>query len=194
MNPALLNAPPQLGDIEHVYRDLIYCIHQAFALTEWCAKQDAAMLSSALHDALLEASLLNVRNLDYFLTRPGSGAEISIRHVRRLGFTTTAPRILTPVESRIISQLFAHITANRNVDRLAKKGFPLTRYLSQIVASFDPILGFFEARTADQWEADNIRMSRHHFGEMLKEQKRLDAYVQQKGLHFYFSGSWHKVR
>ncbi len=194
MNLALLDEPPRSTDIEHVYRDLIYCIHQAFSLTFWCSQQDITKLNIALHDALLEASLLNIRNLDNFIARRGHGAEISLLHVRQLGFTSSVPRILDPTESRIISQLFAHITANRNVDRLKKKGFPLTRYLKTTVDSFDPILLFFQSRTTDQWEADNIRMSRHHFGKMLRHQETLEKWVQQKGLHFYFSGSWHRVR
>lgn len=193
MNPALLNAPPRRSDVELVYRDLIYCLQQAFALTCWYSKALPEERNDLLHDALLEASLLNIRNLDYFLARDGSGADVSLHHVRQLGFSGTAARILTDTESRIISQLFAHITANRNVDRTAKEGFPLGRYLATTVASFDPILGFYQARSKDTWEADNIRAARHFFAQMLDQQKKLDAHVHQKGLHFYVSGNYFKV-
>ncbi len=196
VNATLLNQNPQSRDVEYVHHDLIYCIHQAFSLTLWCSGQDVSDMDSVLHDALLETSLLNIRNLDYFITRRGSGADISLRHLRRLGFTSAVPPILTPEESRLISQLFAHITANRNVDRMNKKGFPLTRYLRSVVDSFDPILSFFESRfeSIDHWESDNIREARQHFQQMLRKQESLDRSVQQRGLCFYVSGSWRRVR
>src|SRR5436853_852806 len=117
-NATILDEHPRTTDVDYVHRDVIYCIHQAFSLTRWSSEPKFTEIDPVLHDALLESSLLNIRNLDSFINHRGQGADISLRHVRELGFSSPVRGILTPEESRLISQLFAHITANRNIDRL----------------------------------------------------------------------------
>lgn len=198
-----LDLAPSGEDVEVVFRDLVYCISQAFALTQWTkdtgldADFTVALVNWPIHDALLGISLLNIRILDDFIYKKPKkikgvlGADIVLEHLRELGFANPVDRILTDEESRVISQLFAHLTANRNPTRFEKSDFTLTKFLTATVKAYDPILEFFELRlqASDVYRSEAIGGFRSDFRELLRFQIAHDKAAGFRGPPCYRSGS-----
>jgi hypothetical protein len=93
------------------------------------------------HNAFLESTLINIRAIDEFFkpkgTRQNLAADIRFESLFK---KKPSSKHLDKEDVISISQLFAHITANRNVDRVPKQGFDLVKLTENTTAKFSEIL------------------------------------------------------
>jgi len=94
------------------------------------------------HNAYLESTLINIRAIDEFFrqksSNPKSAADVRFESIFKKAPPPTL--LLERDDLNSINQLFAHITANRNTDRVPKQGFDLVKLIKNAVEKFNEIL------------------------------------------------------
>lgn len=137
--------------------DLLYCLKQSLVFLrykhEFVTDEERNKIATERqfgrwpedvllrHNAYLESSLINIRVINEFFkpkdSKPKQPADIRFESV----FLNAPTSKLLDEDDRIsINQLFAHITANRNTDRVSKQGFDFVKLLQNTIEKFKEIL------------------------------------------------------